>query len=271
MVNVMQNLEPILEQVKKIVLDASEIAVKRNFNVDEKESAINIVTTTDLNIQKFLVKNLKELLPTAGFICEEENLVEKDKEYFWVIDPIDGTFNYVKGVPQVGISVGLIKDSQPILGVVYNPFSKDMYYASEGFGAFHNEKKITASITPFNKALMCTAMSLYNKSLAKVCSDIIYETYMQINDVRRFGSCALELCYLAEGQIDLFFEMRVFPWDYAGAYAILKEAGAKLCTLNLQSPTFDSPNPLIGANSTENLLKLNDIISKYIKEKPYKE
>ena len=267
----MQNLELILEKVKKLVLTASEIAVKRDFSVDEKESAINVVTTTDLNVQKFLVTNLKDLLPNAGFICEEENLLDTNKEYYWVIDPIDGTFNYVKGIPQVGISVGLIKNNEPILGAVTNPFNKDIYYALKGHGAYKNGKKITVSNTPFNKSLFCTAMSLYNKTLAKVCSDIIYETYMQINDVRRFGSCALELCYLAEGVIDLFFEIRVFPWDYAGAFAILQEAGGRLCTLNLQSPTFDSPNPLIGANNTENLLKLNDIISKYLKEKPYKE
>jgi myo-inositol-1(or 4)-monophosphatase len=267
----MQELQTILKKVKKIVLKASKIAVKRDFNVDEKGSEVNVVTTTDLNVQKFLVERLKKIMPQAGFICEEEHLFEGNNEYLWVIDPIDGTFNHVKGIPQVAISVGLVKNKEPVLGVVYNPFSKDMYWALKGFGAYRNGTKIGVSKASFSKGLLCTAMSLYNKTYAKVCSDIIYDAYMQCNDVRRFGTCALELCYMAEGQTDLYFEIRVFPWDYAGAFAILKEAGGVLYALNLQEPTFDCPTPLIGANNMENVLKLNDIVSKYLKEKPYKE
>ena len=114
-------------------------------------------------------------------------------------------------------------------------------------------------------------MSLYNKNLAKTCSEIIYDVYMQANDVRRFGTSAMEICYLAAGLVELFFEIRVFPWDYAGAYAILQEAGGVLYGLNKQELTFDGPTPLIGANNLENFEKLNSIISKYIKEVPYSE
>lgn len=95
----MDNLLSVYKKVKSLVKSASKIATKRDFNVDEKDSAINVVTTADVGIQKFLVKKLKKILPQAGFICEEENLLEKDKEYCWVIDPIDGTFNFVKGIP----------------------------------------------------------------------------------------------------------------------------------------------------------------------------
>ena len=163
----MENLITVYKKVKSLVKRASKIARKKDFNVDEKGSSINVVTTVDVNVQEFLVKNLKKIFPQAGFICEEENLLEKDKEYCWVIDPIDGTFNFVKGIPQVGISVGLIKNGEPILGVVFNPFSKDMYCALKGYGAYHNGKPIKASTTSFDKGLFCTAMSLYNKNYAK--------------------------------------------------------------------------------------------------------
>ena len=153
----MKELTDVLSKVKSLVKKASKIAVKRDFNVDEKGSEVNVVTTTDLNVQKFLVERLKKIMPQAGFICEEEHLFEGDKEYLWVIDPIDGTFNYVKGIPQVAISVGLVKNKEPVLGVVYNPFSKDMYWALKGFGAYRNGTKIGVSKAPFSKGLLCTA------------------------------------------------------------------------------------------------------------------
>ena len=267
----MVDLIKILRQVEKAVLKASKIVLEKDYAVMQKDSQINLVTQVDIDVQNALVIALKKILPDAGFIGEENHLEENDKEYCWVIDPIDGTFNFIKGISHIGISVGLIKDNQPILGVVYNPFAKDLYTAAKGFGAYRNGKQIHVSNAPFEKSIMCTAMSLYNKDLAKTCSNIIYDVYMQANDVRRFGTTAMEICYLAAGLVELFFEIRVFPWDYAGAYAILQEAGGVLYGLNKQVPAFNGPTPLLGANSKENFEKLNAIVSKYMKEVPYNE
>lgn len=267
----MVNLIKILRQVEKAVLKASKILLKDDYAIMQKDSAINLVTQADIDVQNALVIELKKILPQAGFIGEENHLDDSDKEYCWVIDPIDGTFNFIKGIAHIGISVGLIKDKQPILGVVYNPFAKDLYTAAQGHGAYRNGKQIHVSNAPFEKSIMCTAMSLYNKDLAKTCSDVIYDVYMQANDVRRFGTTAMEICYLAAGLIELFFEIRVFPWDYAGGFAILKEAGGQLYSLHGKELAFDGPVPLIGANSKENFDKLSAIVDKYIKEIPYNE
>ena len=114
-------------------------------------------------------------------------------------------------------------------------------------------------------------MSLYKKEHAKVCSDIIYEAYMECNDVRRFGSCALELCYIAAGRCDLYFEIRVFPWDFAAGLLILNEAGGIAGGLNGEPPSLTSPTVLIGANNLENFEKLAGIVNKHLHFTPYED
>ena len=221
--------------------------------------------------QRYLKEKLSLLLPGSRFYCEEGDLKETDGEFVWVIDPIDGTMNYTRGIDECAVSVALLQNGKAVLGVVSTIFRGDTFTAVLGGGATLNGKPISVSKNPFEKGILCTAMSLYNKSLAADCDKIIYEAYMQCNDVRRFGSCAVELCYLAAGKCDLFFEMRVFPWDYAAGYLILKEAGGVLYGFDCAELTFDRPIPLIGANSLENYQRLNEIVLKHIQKIPYEE
>ena len=258
------------KQTERIVKAAAKFARNVHFTVSEKGDVANVVTTADLNVQRYLKKKLKELLPQAGFYCEEENLRENtESEYVWVIDPIDGTMNYTRGIPQCAISVGLIRNNEAVVGVVHNPFQKDTFSAALGDGATKNGKPIHVSSYTFERSLLFTAMSVYKKDLAPICNEIISEAYSQCSDVRRFGTCALELCYIAEGAADLFFEIRVFPWDYAGAYLVLKEAGGVLKGFNGETLAFDKPTPLVGANSVENYEKLNRIVMRHMKKIPY--
>ena len=129
------------------------------------------------------------------------------------------------------ISVALIKDGRPVLGVVYNPYRDEMFYAEAGKGAFLNNDPIRVSDRSFDRSLFCTALSLYNKDYAKPCLNIMEEVYAQCEDIRRIGSAALELVYLACGRVDLFFEMRIFPWDFAAAQIIVREAGGYVGTI----------------------------------------
>ena len=139
----------------------------------------------------------------------------------------------------------------------------------KGHGATLNGQKISVSKKPFKAGIFCTAMSLYKKEFANICNKILCEGYSQCADFRRFGSCALELCYLAAGWCDLFFEIRVFPWDYAGAVIILKEAGGIVKGFDGNEPNFTAPSPVIAANSLENYQQLNEIVNKHMKEIPY--
>lgn len=119
--------------------------------------------------------------------------------------------------------------------------------------------------------MLCTAFSLYRKEYAKACIDVVSEAYAQCADFRRFGVCSLELCYLAEGVCDLYFEFRLFPWDYAAASLILTEAGGIVTGLDGQSPRLDRTTPIIAANTRENHERLLKIAQKHIAIVPYKE
>ena len=250
-------------KVISIVKDAVSLVKNIRFEILEKGNSSNIVTTSDLKSQDFLVSKLKELIPGCGFYCEENDLQDLSKEYVWVIDPIDGTTNYSRGINECAISVGLLHNKKCVLGVVHNIFLNECFSATINLGARLNGETVKVSNNPFEKGILCTAMSLYKKDLAKKCSDIIYDLYMKCNDYRRFGSCAIELCYLACGRCDLYFEIRVFPWDYAGAYMILKEAGGVIKGIDLNELSFDRPTPVIAANNFENLEVINETVNKY--------
>ena len=257
------NLE-LENQVINIVKEASKLIKNMDFAVTEKDGNSNIVTTSDLLVQKFLCDNLIKLIPNSSFYCEENNIRDFSKEYVWIIDPIDGTTNYSRGIAECAISVGLLHNNNSVLGVVYNIFQDEVFSATVNLGARLNNKLIKVSERKFNESILCTAMSLYKKSLAEPCNKIIYDIYMKCNDYRRFGSCALELCYLACGRCDLYFEIRVFPWDYAGAYLILKEAGGVLKGFDKQELLFDKTTTLVGANNKSNFNKINAVINKYL-------
>lgn len=259
-------------RIVAVVRDAAALVRNITFDVEEKNGAINIVTTRDLAVQHYLIAELPKLLPGCGFFCEEEGLQDTESEYIFVIDPIDGTANYARGIPESAISVALFHDGRPIVGVVCNILTGELFSATAGHGARRNGCAIrTAAARSFAEGILCTAMSLYKKEFARVCDDIIYETYLQCNDVRRFGGCALELCYLACGRCDLYFEIRVFPWDCAAGALILTEAGGKVTTLDGGPIALGAPMALIGANNEENHACLLSIVHRHLKTLPYKD
>ena len=264
-------LDSLREKVIEIVDRAAGLIKDSPFRIDEKAGPVNIVTTNDVACQQFLCRELAPLVPGAGFLGEENLHEGLNHPYLWVIDPIDGTANYARGINECAISVALVQGKEPLIGVVYNIFTGEVFSAVRGGGARCGDTPIAVSGRDFSAGLLCTAMSVYNKSLAKVCSDIIYDAYMECNDVRRFGGCALELCYLAAGQCDLYFEMRVFPWDYAAGYLILKEAGGELTGFGGEVLDFTKPTALIGANRRDNYDKMRSIVEKHMTCIPYKE
>jgi len=253
-------MEPIrLEEIVSIVRSASELMVTDHFDVMNKDGYANIVTSSDVAVQKYLCKELPSLLPESGFICEEEDMYTEDRQYTWIIDPIDGTANYSRGIPECAISVALKKDDDIIMGVVYNPYQEALFTAEKGVGSFYNGRKIEVSQKPFANGILCCALSLYHKQYTDICSRFIVKSYSQINDVRRFGAASLEICYLAMGRCDLYFEYLLSPWDYAAASLVLTEAGGSLCAYHGEPLQYKKPTMVMGANSKENLDKLVEI------------
>ena len=242
-----------LAQVIEIVKEAASLMATDHFTVTEKGSLENIVTSADLDVQHFLTGKLAALLPGSGFFCEEEDFRVEGEEYVWIIDPIDGTANYSRSIADCCISVALARKGALQLGVVYSPARGELYSAELGKGAQCNGHPIHVSDRPMADGLFCTAMSTYRKEYAKTCSDIIYDIYMQSNDLRRWGSAALELCLLASGVIELYFEMRLQPWDYAAGMLILHEAGGRIASWNGGAPSLTRPSLVIAANQPRSL------------------
>lgn len=258
-----------LDSVTDIVRRASGLMLQGTFSIDEKDGCANIVTSSDLAVQDFLCRELRSLLPGSGFFCEEEGFHDPDKEFVWVIDPIDGTANYSRGIDHCCISVALKHQCEIILGVVYSPARNEMYTAEKGKGAFCNGEPIHVSGRDFENGLLCAAMSTYRKQYAGISNDVIMDTYMQCNDIRRFGSAAIELCFLARGFIELYFEFRLQPWDYAAAMLILTEAGGFIRNLDGTLPHLGGPDLVFAANSEESIKRLSSIVRGHISAIPY--
>lgn len=253
-----------IEQLTAVVKEASKLMLTDEFIIKEKGDVANIVTSSDLAVQDFLCERLARLLPGSGFLCEEEDVWDTSKEYTWIIDPIDGTANYSRGIAQCAISVGLKHNDEMFMGVVYLPRTNELFTAQKGCGAFLNGGQIHVSDRSFANGVMCTALPVYHKEYAKVCSEIIFDTFTQCNDIRRFGAAAPELCYLAMGRVEMYFEYLLSPWDFAAASLILTEAGGVLSGLKGECLTCTSPSGVIAANTAENLEMLQQIILQHI-------
>lgn len=258
-----------LEKVIDIVKRASALMDAGQFEIEEKGSLENIVTSSDLAVQNFLTAELAALLPGCGFFCEEEDMQSFEEEYIWIIDPIDGTANFSRHIEDCCISVALARRGELQLGVVWSPWRNELYSAQRGKGAFLNGRQIKVSQRSFEQGLFCTAMSTYCKDWAKSCSDIIFEIYMQSNDTRRFGSAALELCMLASGRIELYFEMRLQPWDYSAGMLILSEAGGSILSFDGKAPALNRQSLVVAANSLSSAERILGVVHKHLSELPY--
>jgi myo-inositol-1(or 4)-monophosphatase len=155
------------------------------------------------------------------------------------------------------------------MGVVYCPWRGELYSAEKGRGAFCNGKPIHVSDRSYGRGILFSAMSTYRKELARSCSDIIYDIYMECNDVRRTGSAAVELCLMAAGFAELYFEMRLMPWDYAAASLILLEAGGAACDFTGAFPSLYKPSMFIAANTREHGERLLATVHKHLDQVPY--
>lgn len=253
-----------IDKLQNIVREASKLMLTDVFEIKEKEGYANIVTSSDVAVQNYLCSRLSEEMPGCGFLCEEEDIHSLSHDYVWIIDPIDGTANYSRGIDQCSICVGLWHAGEMVMGVVYLPRTEEMFHAEKGKGAYRNGKQIHVSDRPFANGVMCTALPVYHKEYADVCSHIITDVFKECNDIRRFGACAPELCYLAMGRCDLYFEYLLSPWDFAAASLILTEAGGVIADLQNVPPTCTAPSGIIAANNNENINILHLIISRHI-------
>ena len=192
-------MEDLLSRIISITKAAGRMMVtEKEVDIGNKDTKENYVTSTDLKIQKYLRKELTAALPGSKFMGEEEddpNVPDSysDDDCIWIVDPIDGTANYAHGIPMSVTAVGLVRGGEPILGVVYQPYLDEVYYAEKGRGAFCNGSPIKVSDHPKERGIVCTAWSCYNKVRAPLCFDVSQTLYRTCEDIRRIGTAAYEL------------------------------------------------------------------------------
>ncbi|MEA5049006.1 MAG: inositol monophosphatase family protein [Eubacteriales bacterium] len=241
------------EKVEQIVRSAGELlpkAAKAGVVVQEKEGIGNFVTDCDVAVQHFLQKALKELLPQAAFVGEEENLEPyRNEGACWIVDPIDGTANFLRGFGYSAVSVALVEDSRPVVGVVYNPFSGELFSAEQGGGAYLNGRPIHVSSRPLKKSLVSFGATSYKRDITDRMFRVLREVFDRCEDIRSFGSAALDICQVAAGRLDVFWELKLYPWDYAAAACILSEAGGRIGPVNGGELPYGTPSSVLAANS----------------------
>lgn len=250
----------------------ARIRAATGFSIESKGTLSNIVTTADSENEEFLRGELARLIPGSAFVGEEG---EQDSilgdGYTWIVDPIDGTMNFSRGIPECAVSIALLKEGEPYIGVVYNPFTDILWKAERGKGAYRNGVRIHVSDRPFEDGLLCTAWSTYDKSLAPRCFEVVEDLYPRCNDIRRTGTAACELAMLAEGAVDLYFEIRLAPWDHAAADVCILEAGGCLGSIEGEV-VYDRPCPVIAANSPGNMETIRDaVIAVFGPKVPYRQ
>lgn len=221
----------------KIIKKAGKI-LKEGFYTDKNitfKAKKDLVTQFDVEVEKYLKKKFSKRFKNFNIIAEESDNSNIEFNNSIIIDPIDGTTNFVNGVPHTAISVGVYKDKKPYLAVVYNPILDELYTAKIGKGAFLNGKKLKVSLeNNFQKALLATGFPYTSGTDENDLNDVvkkIKDVLPLCQDLRRLGSASLDLCYVARGTYEGYYEMNLKPWDVSAGVLILTEAGGKVSNI----------------------------------------
>ncbi len=242
----------LLQFAKKLAYDAGKMALtyqKKGFSVSTKSSDIDLVTDVDKICDEFIVQTITTHFPDHSILSEESGLKEGTGDYKWIIDPIDGTTNFAHGLPLFAVSIAVVHKGQPIIGVVEIPALGETFWGQQGKGAFIGMKPIKVSqVGDLKKSLLATGFPYdRNGSRYKKTMELFDQFYAAGQGVRRFGSAALDLCFVAAGRFDGFWEYDLQPWDVAAGKIILEEAGGMVT--NMDGSTFNPKlRNIVGSN-----------------------
>ncbi len=222
-------------KILKIAKEASYQAgnyLKENFEVKPKvefKGEINLITERDRKSQQIVYNIISNNFPEHSILGEEELNVEKDKGLLWIVDPLDGTTNYAHGLPYFCVSIAFMEEGVTKVGVVYNPMLDEMIWAKKDEGAYLNGKRLKVSNeVDINKSLIATGFPYDLRESEENNLNYFNEFIFNAQAVRRCGSAALDLAYVAAGRYDGFWELKLYPWDTAAAALFVEEAGGKV-------------------------------------------
>lgn len=244
------NLEKLCQDVVALAKQAGTFIKTEagKFNADriEFKGLNDMVSYVDKTSEEMIVATLQQLLPEAGFITEEKTIAKVGERYNWVIDPLDGTTNFIHGLPIYSVSIALKKYEELVLGVVYEINRDECFYAWQGAPAYLNGKEIHVSDKPMlADGLVATGFPYYNFEKADAYMDLFKDLMKSCHGLRRLGSAAVDLAYTACGRFDAYYEYNLNDYDMAAGIIIVKQAGGQV---------FDFAGG-------ENMLKTRDVIA----------
>jgi len=232
---------------RKLARDFGEVA---ELQVSKKGPA-DFVSAADMKAEQVLVEELSRLRPGYGFLAEERGAVEgTDKSHRWIIDPLDGTTNFLHAIPHYCISVALEREGELVAGVIHNPATNEIFWAEKGKGAFlNNEKRLrVAARKHLDESVLATGIPFLGKPGHGQFLKELHQITQRVAGVRRFGSAALDLAYVAAGRFDGFWERDLKPWDMAAGALMIIEAGGKVTTADGE-PYRSESTTILAANT----------------------
>ena len=240
----LQEIMRIAQEAGKLFLEASRVTVT------EKEGVGNFVTDCDVRVQNYILEQLKQLHPDASFMGEEdEHHSGVPAGDCFVVDPIDGTQNFINGYRHSCVSIGMLRNGVPELGVVYNPYQDNLFWAQRGQGAFWNGNPLKDQGKTLAQSVVLFGTAAYDRNLADPTFRLLRAVFDHALDLRSSGSAALDICYVASGRCNAFFEYHLKPWDYCAASVILEEAGGRISQINGQPLNFSQGVSVLAAGA----------------------
>lgn len=219
----------LLDIAKEAALKAGEIHLKyfgKKKQISHKINEFDLVTNADKEAEEAILETIKQKYPDHNIIAEESDTINNNSDFQWVIDPLDGTTNYAHNFPQFCVSIALLYKGDYSIGVVYDAAKKELFHAVKGQGAFLNDEQIhVSSIKTVAESLLATGFP-YIRTSREANNLDYFETFTyKAQAIRRPGSAALDMCYVACGRFDGFWELKLAPWDTAAGTCIVREAG----------------------------------------------
>jgi myo-inositol-1(or 4)-monophosphatase len=239
----------LLDLARSIALEAGELAARRRREGVEvaatKSTIVDVVTEADREVERLILGRIQDARPDDGVLGEEGASVTGTSGLTWVVDPIDGTVNYLYGIPHYAVSIALVEgEPDPLTwtakaGVVLNPATGEIFTAEAGEGAFCGDRRIhVAEPVELDVALIATGFA-YAADTRAFQGDVVARLLPQVRDIRRQGTASLDLCFVADGRYDAYFERTLSPWDHAAGGLIAREAGARVTGMRGAAPSRD--------------------------------
>lgn len=237
--------------IAKIIKETDRIFFDENLRTDvRKKGDCDFVTRADEAVSEHLHKRLTEEYPSVAFVSEEEETKVPSEGEYWILDPIDGTTNFMTGMPLCCISLALCKDGESVMGIIYSPYSGEMFTAEKGKGAYLNGKKISVSgVDDLGDCVGLLELNAYYKNETDQAMEHARKIFAACRDLRTLGSAALSFAYIAAGRCDVYLGRYLKPWDMAAGMLLVSEAGGKVGGLSHDIDLCEEKQHVLASNS----------------------